>query len=194
MSSQTYAAIDLIVSPLHVVIILTGLTGMFGNSFVIRIARTTKTMHTTINFLLVNLAVADLLTLIWLIPAEVFKILPHHPGGNLGNFLCKFVTCNSLPMVTLSVSGVPLTVISLERYHALLRPMSIRFRLKTDNVKYVIVGIWMFCIVFFVEYDARSKSCIEKWSEILGGIFSISRFLHYQWSFHCLSYASVISD
>lgn len=171
MSSESYPGMDLIILPFHVVIIL---AGMLGNGLVITVVRTTKTMHTTINFLLVNLAVADLLTLLWLIPAEVFKFLDH-PGGDFGNFLCKFVTLNSLPMVTLSVSGVTLTVIALERYHALLRPMSSRFRLRTDNVKYAITGVWLFCIVvlipfvFFVEYDEQSQRCINKWGEIPGG-------------------------
>ena len=162
---------DLIALPFHVVIIL---VGTFGNTLVITVVRTTRTMHTTINFLLVNLAVADLLTLLWLIPAEALRFLDH-PGGDLGNFLCKFVTQNSLPMVTLSISGVTLTFISLERYHALLRPMSTRFRLRTDNVKFVIAGIWLFCIAvltpfaFFVEYDKQSQTCMDKWSEIPGG-------------------------
>lgn len=173
MSYRPYLPMDWIVLPIHATIIL---VGIFGNSLVITVVRRTKTMHTTINFLLVNLAVADLLTLLWLIPAEVFKFL-HHPGGNLGNFLCKFVTQNSLPMLTLSVSGVTLTVISLERYHALLRPMSTRFRLNKENVKYVIAGVWLFCIsvlmpfLFFVEYDEQSKICVDKWDEIPGGTF-----------------------
>ena len=171
MSSQSVSKIDLIALPFHALIIL---IGTFGNALVITVVRTTKTMHTTINFLLVNLAVADLLTLLWLIPAEVFKFLDH-PGGHLGNFLCKFITRNSLPMVTLSVSGVTLTVISLERYHALLRPMNTRFRLRIDNVKYVIAGIWLFCIVvltpfaFFMKYDEHSQSCRDNWGDIPGG-------------------------
>lgn len=172
MSYQPHSSIDLIVLPFHVMIIL---VGIFGNSLVITVVRRTNTMHTTINFLLVNLAAADLFTLLWLIPAEVFKF-KEHPGGNLGNFLCKFVTQNSLPMVTLSVSGVTLTVISLERYHALLHPMSTRFRLNTDNVKYAIAGVWLFCIsvltpfLFFVEYDELSMACVDKWDEVPGGM------------------------
>lgn len=144
------------------------LFGICGNSLVIHVVRTKRSMHSTMNFLLVNLAIADLLTLVWCMPG-IFLSHTTHPSGQAGSFLCKFITTHSIAGIGMIVSGLTLTLISVERYKALVRAMDRPFRLNKGNVIYVIVGIWIFAIAYviplfvFMTYDEEGKRCLTMW-------------------------------
>lgn len=150
----------------HAVIIL---TGVVGNVLVIVVVKTTPSMYTTTNFLLVNVAVADLLTVVWLIPADGFSFLAP-PGGSASDFLCRFLTYNSLPKLTAAISATTFTLIAVERYHAILKPLRIGLRFTTENVRYAIAGIWIYwCailipFVVFIKYDEQEQTCTEEWT------------------------------
>lgn len=144
------------------------LVGICGNSLVIEVVRKKRFMHTTMNFLLVNLAIADLLTLIWCLPGTVLSYTVR-PNGQLGTFLCKFITTHRIAGIGMIVSGLTLTLISVERYKALVIPMETRFRLSKGNVLYAIVGIWVFAVVYvcplfvFETYDEKKQECVTLW-------------------------------
>ena len=63
-------------------------------------------------------------------------------------------------------SSVTLTVLALERYHALLKPFRTELRLSDDNVKKAIVFIWTTSVVisfpwfFFEEWNKKDTSCV----------------------------------
>ena len=105
-------------------------------------------MHTTTNFLLANLALADLLTLLWCIPGILLKDLITHPNGLL-----------------------TLTLVSVERYNALVNPLNASLRLTKENVKYPIVAMWMFAFIFvlplfiFEDWDEMQNRCIMLWKK-----------------------------
>lgn len=145
------------------------LVGICGNSLVIQVVRKKRSMHTTMNFLLVNLAIADLLTLIWCLPGTVLSYTIIQPSGQLGTFLCKFITTHRIAGIGMIVSGLTLTLISVERYKALVTPMVTRFRLSKGNVLYAIVGIWVFAVVYvcplfvFETYNEETQECITLW-------------------------------
>jgi hypothetical protein len=165
-ASSLITPVDTALMLVHIVIIL---TVVVGNSLIIAVVKTTPSMYTTTNFLLVSVSVADLLTVIWLIPADGLSFL-EQPGGSTSDFLCRFLTYNSLPKLTAAISGMTFTLISVERYHAILKPLRAGLRLTTENVRYVIAGIWVFWLVMllpfviFIKYDDNQQKCIEKWS------------------------------
>ena len=144
------------------------LVGICGNSLVIEVVRKKRYMHTTMNFLLVNLAIADLLTLIWCLPGTILSYTVQ-PSGRLGTFLCKFITTHRIAGIGMIVSGLTLTLISVERYKALVTPMETRLRLSKGNVLYAIVGIWVFAVVYvcplfvFETYDEKTQGCRTLW-------------------------------
>ncbi|XP_067045766.1 mu-type opioid receptor-like [Acropora muricata] len=114
--------------------------GVIGNSMVIRIVYKTREMHTTTNYLLANLAVSD---------AIVILIIPMYfaySGGfgllveNLGKLLCKCVVIGDIAMAS---SASTLSVIAVERYHAILKPFSSNLRLNEQNIKKAIALIWI---------------------------------------------------
>jgi len=144
------------------------LVGICGNSLVIEVVRKKRSMHSTMNFLLVNLAIADLLTLVWCLPGTVL-FYTAQPSGQLGTYLCKFITTHSIAGIGMIVSGLTLTLISVERYKALVTPMETRFRLSKGNVLYPIVGIWVFAVVYvcplfvFETYNDGTQRCMTLW-------------------------------
>ena len=152
---------------LYTVIVLIGIT---GNSLVIHLVRTTRAMQTTTNFLLVNLAAADCLTLLWSTPLHVFSVaVPAHPGGTLGSWLCKIFTANNMAGITLAVSVYTLTLLSIERYHALMKPFSNR-RLNEDNVIYAIGATWILATItqipvfHLTRFDDQTGRCSSPWT------------------------------
>ena len=79
--------------------------------------------RTPINYLLVNLAVADALYATFVTPQTFLKIIPTHPGGTIGTFLCKLVTGGSLAWVAGTSSVINLVAIAAERYYAVIYPI-----------------------------------------------------------------------
>ena len=102
----------------YIVVILVGIA---GNSLVIEVVRRKRSMHSTMNFLLVNLAISDLLTLVFCLPGMILSYTKQ-PNGQMGNLLCKFITTHTIAGVGMIVSGLTLTLISVERYKALVIP------------------------------------------------------------------------
>ena len=151
----------LVYSVLSCVIIV---LGMFGNTLFLAVVIRTRSMHTTTNFLLANIAVADLLTLVTYVPGVVMTFVPH-PRGIMGRLVCMFFTNNHIGGVTLIVSGFTLTVLSVERYNALIRPLRHRLRLDNRTVWYAILIIWISSIAFviplflYARYDNNLSTC-----------------------------------
>lgn len=165
--------IDITLLPFYIVIVI---SGVIGNSLFITVVRRRRSMHTTTNFLLANVAVSDIISLVFCVPGIGLRFF-EHPGGRLGNFLCKFVTMHLIAGITLLVSGLTLTLISVERHSALLRPMDFRLKLAKRRVVIAICIIWGFSITFvlplFIEqkYVAEVKDCHMDWSRIASKVY-----------------------
>ncbi|XP_074606373.1 neuromedin-U receptor 2-like [Acropora palmata] len=114
------------------------LTGVIGNVLVIRIVHKTPDMHSVTNYLLVNLAVSDLMTILMIWPWMVCTT--NGFVKDIGNYCWMSV----FGYIKIVVSSVTLTVLAVERYHALLKPLRSRLRLTKDKVKKTIAAIWIF--------------------------------------------------
>jgi len=141
--------------------------GFVGNVLVIRIVHKTPSMHTTTNYLLVNLAVADVITvLLWPLFISASYVNQYFSNG-VGNFLCKFTSSTEMSIVA---SSFTLTVLAVERYHALLKPLRIKLRLTEDNVKQAITLIWLssflICLpqFFLREWRGSLLICVGPWT------------------------------
>lgn len=122
----------------YIVVLIAAIT---GNTFVIHIVRTKKKMKVSFNYLVVNMAAADIVNAVSSTPVSISYL---HIGsqwfpGSFGSFLCK--AANFLIVVPILVSTTTLTVITVERYLAttkvLKRPLSI------SAVKRLIAAIWI---------------------------------------------------
>lgn len=133
-------SVDVVFAAFYSLLLVFGLT---GNCLVITVIRKTRRMHTTTNILLVNLAVSDIVILLWCPRTYSFVFYPIHPTGITGDYICKIFTGNAIITVGIASSVLTLTVLAIERYHALIKPMRTELRLTFERVKYVIFFIWI---------------------------------------------------
>lgn len=88
-----------------------GILGLVGNSLVVIVVAANPGMRSTTNILIINLAVADLLFVIFCIPFTATDfVLPYWPFGNIW---CKMV--QYLIIVTAYASVYTLVLMSLDR-------------------------------------------------------------------------------
>ena len=85
-------------------------------------------MHTTTNYLLANLAACDLITISFG-PLYFFSYLFGYPSNGFRKVSCKILV---LTDISIMASGFSLTVLAVERYHALLKPFRAGLRLKGE--------------------------------------------------------------
>ena len=142
------------------------IVGVIGNSLVITVVKMFRSMRTTTNYLLVNVAAADITTLLF--TAILYLIMTINspiPSGALLSFLCKFIYTNTISIVTLLVTALTLTLLAFERYHALVKPLIASRRVTTDNIAYFITGIWLIAITLVtplfatLDYDSDKHHC-----------------------------------
>lgn len=123
---QSLALIQKVVSV--VVPLLFGLivvVGLFGNALVVLVVAVNQQMRSTTNLLIINLAIADLLFIVFCVPFTATDyVLPFWPFGEIW---CKIV--QYLIVVTAYASVYTLVLMSLDRFLAVVHPitsMSIR--------------------------------------------------------------------
>lgn len=92
---------------------------LIGNLLVIIvIKRTKKNLRTPVNYLLGNLAVADITVAFFMVVQvvdQVFFDTANHPGGLTGDYLCKLLTGKTLSWVGSVASVCTLLAIAFER-------------------------------------------------------------------------------
>ena len=140
---------------------------LIANLLLIRIVHKKREMHTTTNYLLVSMAVSDVITiLLW--PLYYFSF---------AKFVCKFST---LAEISIMVSFNTLTVLAVERYHAILKPFETGLRLNKDNIKRAIACIWFASLIirfpefFLKEWSETYSGCIGPWTEQMNEASKIS--------------------
>ena len=128
--------------------------GLIGNVLVIRIVHMTREMHTPTNYLLVSMAVSDvIIILLW--PVYFFEST---------KFGCKFSAIIS--GVCITSSSITLTLLAVERYHALLKPFRTGLRLSKANVKKAITFIWIASFLVslpefsFIKWNKGYPNCL----------------------------------
>ena len=119
-------------------------------------------MYTPTNYLLASMAVSDVFT-IMMIAAHRFVFSQHILDEKFGNLVCKAAVLITAFAI---VSAITLTVLAVERYNALLKPLRTGLRLNKDNVKKAIALIWVtsvlvsFPSVFFQEFEPVRSVCV----------------------------------
>jgi hypothetical protein len=157
--------LDAIIAVLFGILCCTGIT---VNALTIRVIWKTKTLHSTTNFLLANLAASDLLTLTFGIP-NALAVALGQPRGSLGTYLCKFLTAGNVIGIMTASSVLTLCLLAVERYHAIVKPMATNRRLTTGNIKYALVSIWCLAIVLSIplftrsSFNEKTKICYYNW-------------------------------
>ncbi|XP_012536196.1 allatostatin-A receptor isoform X2 [Monomorium pharaonis] len=134
-------SIIVVVVPLFFGII--GILGLAGNSLVVLVVAANPGMRSTTNILIINLAVADLLFVIFCIPFTATDfVLPYWPFGNVW---CKIV--QYLIIVTAYASVYTLVLMSLDRYLAVVHPIaSMTWRTENHAIQAICIA-WVVILV-----------------------------------------------
>ena len=160
---------DIVFAVLYVIIIV---PGVVGNGIIITIVRKTSSMHTTTNYLLTNLAVADFLTLLLCPGLYDFALTKVRLQGFTGDLICKLFAGNTIVPITINVAVLTVCTIAVERYLALVKPFRSNLRINEDNVKYCIALLWILGLLSCIPdirantYDITSSKypCKRPWS------------------------------
>lgn len=148
------------------------LIDLIGNTLVILVVVSKRYMHTSVNYLLVNLALADILIGLAILPQYVLRFAFDHPQGDLGEGLCKFVTGGNFIWVGGAASLFTLMAIAFERYFAVLRPYTALGKITAKKLKILVIASWAFAALkdgtpfFIMKYDPVIDFCMETWSDI----------------------------
>ena len=88
-----------------------------------------------INFLLLNLAVADMTVATFFAPVYIFNHTFTHPDGMTGTVLCKLVTGGNLAWIGSGTSVFTLVAIAIERYYTVIYPRGNKWKLTNRKLK-----------------------------------------------------------
>ncbi|XP_002735583.1 galanin receptor 2a-like [Saccoglossus kowalevskii] len=148
------------------------LVGVVGNSLVLYVILKNGAMKTVTNLFLLNLALADLVFLVFSVPFSASLYL--HSEWLFGDFCCKLTIY--LTYVCYEVSVITLTVMSVDRYYAVVHPMRSRIHRTLQRTLLTLVVIWIVCLigsshaikvgdsVMILRYGTYQYTCLEWWS------------------------------
>jgi len=88
-----------------------------------------------VNFLLANLAIADIMYALFYIPKIISGHIASHPEGLGGRILCALLTDATLAWVGGASSVFTLVAVATERYYAVLHPLESKAHLSVRKLK-----------------------------------------------------------
>ncbi|XP_014611886.1 PREDICTED: allatostatin-A receptor-like isoform X1 [Polistes canadensis] len=165
-----------------------GILGLIGNTLVVIVVAANPGMRSTTNILIINLAVADLLFVIFCIPFTATDfVLPYWPFGNVW---CKIV--QYLIIVTAYASVYTLVLMSLDRYLAVVHPIT-SMSWRTENNAILAIAI-AWAVIFALSTPALVIhgeihfvfQDMEDWSS--ENLTACRILPQYDWSFFQLSF------
>ena len=159
------------------------LVSLAGNTVIGIIVYKTKTMRKPINFLIVNMAISDLLLPIFLIPPKIQELYIDSwlIGGPLGQALCKLVIF--LADVSTIVSIQSLVLIEVDRFGAVVFPLRSPI-ISSKLCPFFILTTWIIAMavqspglvaVKLVDYHGR-LACRVRWNEAFGEYFVVENY------------------
>jgi len=153
-------------------LILVFMVSLFGNVIVVLIITKKKRMQTFTNWLLLNLAVADLLVALICIPLEIPLEIKKY--WMYGEKFCTFF----YPIQTATVYGSVFTLVglSLSRYWAIIHPFKPQATVR--HAKIVIALIWVLSLAFVIPYmtvlRVQDDYCGETWTATQRRIYTVA--------------------
>ena len=140
-----------------------------GNTLVILVILNYRDMKTAMNYLLLNLAIADIMVGTFFAPHFLFSVnLFTHPSGTVGNVLCKTLTGENFSWIASLASGFTLVYVAVERFYAIVHPTSIRQKITKRKLKRIVPACWILATLItipsisfktFYEGDPGEENC-----------------------------------
>ncbi|XP_006812908.1 galanin receptor 2b-like [Saccoglossus kowalevskii] len=125
-----------------------GVTGVLGNFLVILVIIKVKSLRSITNMFIAHQSIIDMMTSLILLILNLGPVIIAPPGP-WGTFLCMFWISRYLMWALITVSTLNLVGLTLERYYAIVYPISHHTKFNTDKVKIVFAIEWI--LGFLVE-------------------------------------------
>ena len=160
------------------------LVSLAGNTAIGIIVYKTKTMRKPINFLIVNMAMSDLMYPIFLIPILIQGLYINDSwliGGPLGQALCKLVFFLAHAPGLVSIQS--LVLIAVDRFGAVVFPLRSP-AISSKLCPFFILTTWMIAMAVgspylfamkLVEYPGKLE-CGMHWNEVFGETSSLKNY------------------
>ncbi|XP_015372967.1 PREDICTED: neuropeptide FF receptor 2-like [Diuraphis noxia] len=151
------------------------LVGLVGNLLVVSVVCRSPRMRNVTNYFIVNLAVADILVLVFCLPATLLSNI--YVPWILGSWMCKIVPY--VQGVSVAASVYSLIAVSVDRFLAIWYPL--KCQITTRRARYIICVIWLVSTTITIPWalffdmvaifkDAPSlELCLEVWPDYLDG-------------------------
>ena len=110
----------------------------FANAFVICAVYSTRALRKITNYSLVSLAIADLVVGIIVLPVRICEAQDFRKSQNFS--WCQFSL--SLTLLSLSASVLNLLIVTVERYFAIILPLSYSSKVTARRNFYAIILVW----------------------------------------------------
>ena len=160
------------------------IVSLAGNTVIGIIVYKTKTMRKSINFLIANMAMSDLLIPIFWIPRDIQMLYTNSwlIVGPLGQALCKLVTF--LPLVSFAVSVQSLVLIAVDRFGAVVYPLRSPL-ISSKLYSFFILATWIVALALFSPYLFTAKLfeypgglvCSLDWKKAFGESSSYENYI-----------------
>ncbi|XP_063152526.1 neuromedin-U receptor 2 [Candoia aspera] len=131
--------------PMTWVYALIFIVGVSGNLLVCLVILKHRNMKTPTNYYLFSLAISDLLVLLFGMPLEVYEMWSNYP------FLFGLVGCyfkTSFFETVCFASILTVTMVSIERYVAVLHPFQARLKSTQQRALRIIPVLWLLSVLF----------------------------------------------
>ena len=113
-----------------------------GNALVVIVIIRNETMKTAMNFLLLNLAVADILVGLFFAPSFLLMPMVAHPKGLPGDVLCKIITGKNIAWLSSLASGFTLVLVSVERFFVIRYPLE-EHKIDKKKLAFLLPIVWL---------------------------------------------------
>ena len=143
------------------------LLNLIGNCVVFLVFLKNRSLRKPVNYLLLNLAIVDLLVGVTAIPSHIVSPFYSSSREIGGEIICKLVTSDNLTYICGHVSAFTLTVIAYERFQAVVHPHTVKEKITTRRIFIFLVLCWTISLatigpwVYWAKVNQKSGQCYE---------------------------------
>lgn len=145
-------------------------TALVGNLLVCLVILKTRALRSPLYYLIMNLAIADLMIVISFTPRHILEGLYRHPRGTIAVILCKTITSDTFTWVGAVAASITLVVIAYERFAALTAPLENLSNFSSTKLKAAVVVSWVLAVIFNIPlfyvrgFNNERGFCESHWS------------------------------
>ncbi|XP_041457373.1 somatostatin receptor type 4-like [Lytechinus variegatus] len=122
-------------------------SGITGNALVCFVLLRIPSLRTRTSQFIINLAINDLVTAVFVIPLHLFPNFPPAPSGFAGQLYCRLFISKSLLWASIVASGFSLIAVTTERYFAVVHPVRYKFYFTTRLTIIFVVACWVISLI-----------------------------------------------